>query len=219
MPGSTPATSQLDWLSSTTAMIVLSWSKATGDLLKSFSWGIGALRQLFASDDGAISFAACPIPSLRWSKEDSNRRCPVQKPQRSATVFFVRTARRTSLRMRRRFSDQGVRLSHGLGSWWSVSHRACRLALGSAPRGCGAAPRCRHDLGDRWDMPHKVLVGFCRWPGQEHARPSLGSGRRVHVPPTWLWLLLAAARGLEGESRPLLLQPKPILVADQVVPC
>src|ERR1700746_3786148 len=66
MPGSTPPTSQLDWLISTTAMIVLSWSKATRDLLKSFSWGIGALRQLFASDDGAISFAACPIPSLRW---------------------------------------------------------------------------------------------------------------------------------------------------------
>src|ERR1700737_907820 len=72
MPGSTPATSQLDWLSSTTAMIVLSWSKATRDLLKSFSWGIGALRQLFASDDGAISFAACPIPSLRWRKKNSN---------------------------------------------------------------------------------------------------------------------------------------------------
>src|SRR6478672_13673462 len=72
MPGSTPATSQLDWLSSTTAMIVLSWSKATRDLLKSFSWGIGALRQLFASDDGAISFAACPIPSLRWREMDSN---------------------------------------------------------------------------------------------------------------------------------------------------
>src|SRR6476619_5077808 len=74
MPGSTPATSQLDWLSSTTAMIVLSWSKATRDLLKSFSWGIGALRQLFASDDGAISFAACPIPSLRWREMDSNFR-------------------------------------------------------------------------------------------------------------------------------------------------
>src|SRR4029077_10501755 len=69
MPGSTPATSQLDWLSSTTAMIVLSWSKATRDLLKSFSWGIGALRQLFASDDGAISFAACPIPSLWRTKK------------------------------------------------------------------------------------------------------------------------------------------------------
>src|ERR1700720_1720365 len=77
MPGSTPATSQLDWLSSTTAMIVLSWSKATRDLLKAFSWGIGALRQLFASDDGAISFAACPIPSLRWRETDSNPRSPI----------------------------------------------------------------------------------------------------------------------------------------------
>src|ERR1700730_14856789 len=60
MPGSTPATSQLDWLSSTTAMIVLSWSKAARDLLKSFSWGIRALRQLFASDDGAISSPHAP---------------------------------------------------------------------------------------------------------------------------------------------------------------
>src|SRR5258707_13247687 len=79
MPGSTPATSQLDWLSSTTAMIVLSWSNATRDLIKSFSWRIGALRQLFASDDGAISFAACPIPSLRWSEQDSNPRSPVYR--------------------------------------------------------------------------------------------------------------------------------------------
>ena len=65
MPGSTPATSQLDWLSSTTAMIVLSWSKATRDLLKSFSWGIVALRQLFASDDGAIS--SPPAPYHLWA--------------------------------------------------------------------------------------------------------------------------------------------------------
>src|SRR6201998_4694448 len=64
MPGSTPATSQLDWLSSTTAMIVLSWSKATRDLLKSFSWGITALRQLFASDDGAISSSPAPYHLL-----------------------------------------------------------------------------------------------------------------------------------------------------------
>jgi hypothetical protein len=35
-----PATSQLDWLISMTAMIVLSWSRATRDLLKSFGWGI-----------------------------------------------------------------------------------------------------------------------------------------------------------------------------------
>src|SRR6516225_2182425 len=40
MPGSTPPTSQLDWLISTTAMIVLFWSRATRDLLKSFGWGI-----------------------------------------------------------------------------------------------------------------------------------------------------------------------------------
>src|SRR5207302_9962230 len=75
MPGSTPPTSQLDWLSSTTAMIVLSWSKATRDLLKSFSWGIRALHQsVTCSDDGATSFAACPIPSLRWREVDSNHR-------------------------------------------------------------------------------------------------------------------------------------------------
>jgi hypothetical protein len=36
-----PATSQLDWLISTTAMIVLSWSRATRDLLKSFGWASG----------------------------------------------------------------------------------------------------------------------------------------------------------------------------------
>src|SRR5216683_7942434 len=46
MPGSTPATSQLDWLISTTAITVLSWSRATRDLLKSFGWGIRALHQL-----------------------------------------------------------------------------------------------------------------------------------------------------------------------------
>jgi hypothetical protein len=45
MPGTTPATSQLDWLSSTTAMIVLFGSRATRDLLKSFGWGIAALHR------------------------------------------------------------------------------------------------------------------------------------------------------------------------------
>src|ERR1700720_2056497 len=90
MPGSTPATSQLDWLSSTTAMIVLSWSKATRDLLKSFSWGIGALRQLFASDDGAISFAACPIPSHRWREQDSNHRSRGDAPDASCAGSLAR---------------------------------------------------------------------------------------------------------------------------------
>src|SRR6185437_11432433 len=49
MPGSMPATSQLDWLSSTTAMIVLFWSRATRDLLRSFGWGIAALHRLNAA--------------------------------------------------------------------------------------------------------------------------------------------------------------------------
>src|SRR5580704_11797141 len=49
MPGSTPAISQLDWLISITAIIVLFWSRATSDLLKSFGWGIAALHRLHAA--------------------------------------------------------------------------------------------------------------------------------------------------------------------------
>src|SRR5262249_50096999 len=49
MPGRMPPTSQLDWLISTTAMIVLFWSRATRDLLKSFGWGIAALHRLVAA--------------------------------------------------------------------------------------------------------------------------------------------------------------------------
>src|SRR5215472_15546576 len=64
MPGSTPPTSQLDWLSSTTAMIVLSWSRATRDLLKSFGWGIAALHRLDCSDEVAISRR--PPHSIFW---------------------------------------------------------------------------------------------------------------------------------------------------------
>jgi hypothetical protein len=82
MPGSIPATSQLDWLISTTAMIVLSWSRATRDLLKSFGWGIGALHQLPRAT--MVPFlAAGPIPSLRWRKPDSNSRSHLnEKPFR-----------------------------------------------------------------------------------------------------------------------------------------
>src|SRR5437867_286580 len=62
MPGSMPATSQLDWLSSTTAMIVLFWSRATRDLLKSFGWGIAALHRLDAATKLPF-LAARPIAS------------------------------------------------------------------------------------------------------------------------------------------------------------
>src|SRR5437762_7351837 len=50
-----PATSQLDWLSSMTAMIVLFWSRATRDLLKSFGWGIAGTPSIRYSDEVAIS--------------------------------------------------------------------------------------------------------------------------------------------------------------------
>src|SRR5258707_12866252 len=63
MPGSIPATSQLDWLISTTAIIVLSWSRATRDLLKSFGWGIGALHR-FTQRRWCHLLAACPIATL-----------------------------------------------------------------------------------------------------------------------------------------------------------
>src|SRR5205807_10587461 len=55
MPGSIPATSQLDWLSSMTAMIVLFWSTAPRDLLKSFGWGIAGTPSIRYSDEVAIS--------------------------------------------------------------------------------------------------------------------------------------------------------------------
>src|SRR5262249_4360935 len=73
MPGRMPPTSQLDWLISTTAMIVLFWFRATRDLLKSFGWGIAALHRLVCSDEVAI-LAARPIASLRWREADANHR-------------------------------------------------------------------------------------------------------------------------------------------------
>src|ERR1700730_16733225 len=63
MPGSMPPTSQLDWLISMTAMIVLFWSRATRDLLKSFGWGIAALHRLDTATK-LPSLAARPIASL-----------------------------------------------------------------------------------------------------------------------------------------------------------
>jgi hypothetical protein len=76
MPGSIPATSQLDWLISTTAMIVLSCSRATRDLLKacpSEGWGrlagaSGALHR-FTQRRWCHLLAACPIASLGPTSE------------------------------------------------------------------------------------------------------------------------------------------------------
>src|SRR6266566_779264 len=69
MPGSTPPTSQLDWLISMTAMIVLFWSRATRDLLKSFGWGIAALHRLDAATK--LPFPRRPPHSISRSRPGS----------------------------------------------------------------------------------------------------------------------------------------------------
>src|SRR6266850_2244209 len=58
----------------------------------------------------------------------------------------------------RRFCDFRFRLSRVPALLLAMSHTVCRHALGSVPRGYGAAPPCRHGSGDRWDMPRKVPV-------------------------------------------------------------
>src|SRR6478735_511801 len=82
MPGSMPPTSQLEWLSSMTAMIVLFWSRATRDLLKSFGWGIAALHRLDAAT--MVPFPRRPPHSISRSRLNwSNRRRKIGSRQRS----------------------------------------------------------------------------------------------------------------------------------------
>src|SRR5436190_4490481 len=100
--------------------------------------------------------------------------------------------------MRRRFYDPGSGRRMFL-----VRRGRCRIEFAVALLDPPCADMALHRDADMvWAIAGtcrvKFLSGFCRWPGQEHARPSLGSARCVHVPPTWLWLLLAAARGLAG---------------------
>src|SRR5215469_7819048 len=83
MPGSMPATSQLEWLSSTTAMIVLFWSRATRDLLRSlFDWGIAALHRLDAATK-LPCLAARPIASIGPAPaKGSSGRCNRRRHER-----------------------------------------------------------------------------------------------------------------------------------------
>src|SRR5207302_1700974 len=83
MPGSMPATSQLDWLSSMTAMIVLFWSRAMRDLLKSFGWGIAGTPSIRYSDEVAIprrpphSVYRSPSRDCRRSERGTSGRSPI----------------------------------------------------------------------------------------------------------------------------------------------
>src|SRR6516225_6111965 len=121
MPGTTPPTSQLEWLSSTTAMIVLFWSRATRDLLRSFGWGIAALLRENAATKLPFhrrpphSVFRSPVRvtgkmprsrSLRWSGKC--RRCPAPAEGcRSLQAAFLATksSRFNSLLQEYRMTD------------------------------------------------------------------------------------------------------------------
>ena len=68
------------------------------DLLKSFSWGITALRQLFASDDGAISSPPAPYHLSAPGARSSGRGAPrtdhgssvLDREQRRQRVYLHR---------------------------------------------------------------------------------------------------------------------------------
>src|SRR3954471_7167946 len=60
MPGTSPATSQLDWLISMTAISVLSWSKAVRDRLRSFDCGMGHSIGVLDSAEGGMPSPLAP---------------------------------------------------------------------------------------------------------------------------------------------------------------
>src|SRR5689334_21411197 len=95
MPGTTPPTSQLDWLSSTTAMIVLFWSRATRNLLKSFGWGIAALHSVRLQRRSCHVLAARPIGSFGGGSSRKQPSCSAT----SSVVFGDKTGDNTPPRL------------------------------------------------------------------------------------------------------------------------
>src|SRR4051812_16968203 len=75
MPGTSPATSQLDWLISLTAISVLSWSKAVRDRLRSFDCGMGDSIGLLDSAEGDMPLPLAPyhLPRGRPGPADGGR--------------------------------------------------------------------------------------------------------------------------------------------------
>src|SRR3954469_7664999 len=75
MPGTTPGTSQFDWLISMTAISVLSWSKAVRDRLRSFDCGMGHSIGLLDSAEGDMPSPLAPyhLPRGRPGPADGGR--------------------------------------------------------------------------------------------------------------------------------------------------
>src|ERR1700746_3059580 len=141
MPGSMPATSQLDWLISTTVMIVLSWSRATRDLLKSFGWGIRALHQL-ATATMVPSPRRLPHTISPLEGDGFEPSVPRQKDNAFRDSSFPTRARATAAFENARQQLLLPVLDPGVG------RRALRAgARGRCDRQPGGADRDRHRLG------------------------------------------------------------------------
>src|SRR3984893_12033376 len=200
MPGSTPATSQLDWLSSTTAMIVLSWSKATRDLLKSFSWGIGALRQLFASDDGAISSPPAPYHLSAGGRRIAILVCVTCRRRKRASAplaramicvlflaIFSATPRidQSSPKKLVRARDRGQADCKGVQGYDRDHHHAGRICNHrSTPRSiwCDPSRRCcdcgRQDQGNGTVRRNRAQISRYRRHRRRHAVADAGASGR-----------------------------------------
>jgi hypothetical protein len=141
IPGTTPPRSQLDWLSSTTEMIVLFWSRATRDLLK-FGWGIAALHRLHA---------ATKLPRPRRPPHSVFRSRGRQQPRRS--IFLRRESvllevnRRATLAMTRTQSRASP------GRWRGCAPR--QSCCGRAPK--SRSPRQRQATAHHLEAPAPVF--------------------------------------------------------------
>src|SRR5712672_3236716 len=175
MPGSTPATSQLDWLSSTTAIIVLSWSKATRDLLKSFSGGIRGTPSV--------------ICQRRWCH--LLRRLPHTISPLEGSGFEPSVPRHEKWSMPSS-SDQtrvGRTLTLGGGAESSLEGRDIELSVSpkdirTSPYDLGAnrSDRRQSREGDRWFESTSLLRRVCRYlrtaPTQDRGLTCIGRLQR-----------------------------------------
>src|SRR5882757_8757417 len=168
MPGSTPATSQLDWLSSTTAMIVLSWSKATRDLLKSFSGGIRGTPSVICQRRWCHLLRRLPhtISPVEESGFEPLVPATWTTPARPSPGAHSRSGRRDQLVQR------GDRRSHPLSS--SGESRANLIPRGSvsnASCGSGCAP------ASFWQVHRPVAASYSMIFARSGNRLSLDSRR------------------------------------------